>query len=110
MYEALVTLATANNRTLAGQCRAIFDQALANPGTVSDTTPKVPALEPQQDTITWIKDGSLPDSDTTVLLCTDVGDVGEAFHDGDDWRWASSDIIGTNRVKAWADMPEGPKP
>jgi hypothetical protein len=63
-----------------------------------------------QETITWITDGSLPDSDTTVLLCTDVGDVGEAFHDGYDWRWASSDSIGSNRVTAWADMPEGPKP
>lgn len=65
----------------------------------------------KQETITWITDGSsLPDSDITVLLCTDVGDVGEAFHDGDDWRWVNSDAIGTNRVKAWAGMPEGPTP
>ncbi len=29
-YERLVALAEANNRTLAGQCRHLFDQALAN--------------------------------------------------------------------------------
>ncbi len=34
-YEALVGLATANNRTLAGQCRHLFDRALRGDTAVS---------------------------------------------------------------------------
>lgn len=55
--------------------------------------------------ITWITDGSLPDSDTTVLVQDASGDVGEGFHDGECWRWASATRI--KKVKAWAEMPGG---
>lgn len=61
-----------------------------------------------KETITWITDGSLPDSDITVLAQADDG-VGEAFHDGECWRWSSSTRIPRNKVKAWADLPEGVK-
>lgn len=57
------------------------------------------------ETITWNTEG-LPDSDTTVLVQAASGDVGEGFHDGEEWRWASSSRI-RGKVKAWADMPGG---
>lgn len=72
------------------------------------------------ETITWITDGSLPDSDTTVLVqdhyfCSPafrssfirVEQIGEGFHDGEQWRWASSSLI-TGKVNAWAHLPSGP--
>lgn len=62
-----------------------------------------------KETITWITNGTLPDSETTVLAQSLDNSVGEAFHDGDCWRWASSARIPRNQVKAWADLPEGVK-
>lgn len=62
-----------------------------------------------KETITWITDGTLPDSETTVLVQSASGDIGEGFHDGECWRWASSTRIPRNQVKAWADLPEGVK-
>lgn len=59
------------------------------------------------ETITWITDGSLPDSDTTVLVQDRVEQIGEGFHDGEQWRWASSSLI-TRKVNAWAHLPSGP--
>jgi hypothetical protein len=60
-----------------------------------------------KETIQWITDGSLPDSDTSVLLQDAGGEVGEGFHDGECWRWASATRCG--KINAWSDMPEGPK-
>lgn len=60
------------------------------------------------ETLQWITDGSLPDSETTVLLCDQHKQVGEAFHDGDAWRWASSSLVRT-KVIGWAEMPAGPQ-
>lgn len=100
MYQGLVKLAQANNRTLAGQCRAIYDQALANP--------KEPALKPQQETITWIADGALPGSPDTVLISAGNLGVGEGFYDGEVWRWASAGRI-PGKVTAWSNLPEGVK-
>jgi hypothetical protein len=60
-----------------------------------------------KETITWIIDGSLPDSDTTVLVQERTEQVGEGFHDGTHWRWASSALIRA-KVTAWAHLPSGP--
>ena len=60
-----------------------------------------------KETITWNTDGSLPDSDTTVLVQSIHEQVGEGFHDGDNWRWASSALVRV-KVNAWADLPSGP--
>jgi hypothetical protein len=62
-----------------------------------------------KETITWIIDGTLPDSETTVLVQAADGTVGEGFHDGELWRWASSSRIPNQKIKAWADLPEGVK-
>ncbi len=63
-----------------------------------------------KETITWITDGSLPDSDITVLICDALdGEVDTGFHDGECWRWASASRVG-GPIKGWADLPEGPKP
>lgn len=59
------------------------------------------------ETLIWFTDGSLPDSDTTVLIATDDHEVHEGFHDGETWRWANAEAV-TMKVVAWADMPAGP--
>jgi len=59
------------------------------------------------ETIHWITDKSLPDSEITVLLCDHHDRVGEAFHDGHVWRWASSSLVRT-KVIGWAHLPIGP--
>lgn len=59
--------------------------------------------------ITWITDGTVPDSDITILLCTRDGEVDAAFHAGDCWRWVGTDQpIKDHEVKAWAHLPHGP--
>lgn len=55
----------------------------------------------------WELDGSLPDSDTSVLVAAADGEIGEGFHDGEAWRWASGGLVDGGRI-AWAAMPEGP--
>lgn len=60
-----------------------------------------------KETITWQREG-LPDSDQSVLICDEGGEVGEGFHDGERWRWASSTLVHGN-LKAWAAMPGGPQ-
>ena len=59
------------------------------------------------ETITWTTDGTLPDSDQTVLVQDRQEQVGEGFHDGEHWRWASSALI-RSKVNAWAHLPSGP--
>lgn len=62
-----------------------------------------------KETITWITNGTLPDSETTVLVQSASGDIGEGFHDGECWRWANASKVGSAKIKAWADLPEGVK-
>ena len=57
------------------------------------------------ETITWHTEG-LPDSDMTVLIHDGKNSVGEGFHDGEVWRWASSTRV-HGKIKAWADLPAG---
>lgn len=59
------------------------------------------------ETITWHTEG-LPDSDQSVLICDQGDEVGEGFHDGENWRWASSALV-HGKLKGWAEMPGGPK-
>lgn len=55
----------------------------------------------------WELDGCLPDADTSVLVAVADGEIGEGFHDGEAWRWASGGLVDGYRI-AWAEMPEGP--
>ena len=64
----------------------------------------------RKETITWITDGTLPDSDITVLLSVEDVDVDTAFHDGERWRWYFDGGRVVGPIKAWADLPEGLKP
>lgn len=62
-------------------------------------------LNGNKETITWQTEG-LPDSEESVLICDQGGEVGEGFHDGENWRWASSALV-HGKLKAWAAMPGG---
>lgn len=67
--------------------------------------------EASQETITWITDGSLPENADEVIVCTKGGRVNSAYCFDSVWYWTATDsFIGKADVKAWADMPEGPKP
>lgn len=64
-----------------------------------------------KETITWITDGSLPDSDITVLICGSLAtEVDTGFNDGSVWRWCFDGSRTKGPIKAWAHLPEGPKP
>ncbi len=64
-------------------------------------------LNGHKETITWHTEG-VPDADSTVLLQSSGGEVGEGFFDGECWRWASGTaLVGTQKMKAWAEMPGG---
>lgn len=64
---------------------------------------------PNKETINWVTDGSLPDSDRTCLVQNLYGEVGEGFRTGTTWRWANASAITGGKIKAWADLPEGVK-
>lgn len=62
------------------------------------------------ETITWITDGTLPDSDITVLICDALdGEVDTGFHDGETWRWCFDGGRVGGPIKGWAHMPKGPQ-
>ena len=65
-----------------------------------------------QETITWhlIEDG-LPHTYQAVLVFTPTlsEPVCPAFWDGEYWRDVDAMPLENKAVKAWADMPEGPK-
>lgn len=58
----------------------------------------------QTETITWHPVTSPPDSDTTVLLDPEDGEVWPGYLDGDQWRWADGMPASPTR---WAHMPTG---
>lgn len=61
------------------------------------------------ETIAWTVDGTLPDADFTVLVCTRDGDVDAAFYTGDRWYWVGTEQrIKDLEIKAWAHLPKGP--
>ena len=57
----------------------------------------------------WTRvEDKLPDADLTVLLALDDGEVWPGYLDGDEWRYVTSDPLGSRAV-AWMDLPEGPE-
>jgi len=66
---------------------------------------------PVKETITWVTDGSLPDSDESVLvewIYPEGHEVWPGFHDGD--RWMSADGFPVwMTIAAWARLPVGTK-
>ena len=64
-------------------------------------------------TLTWHPPAeSMPERDTTVLVyLEETEDVGEAYHDGDGWRWRDhDDEYGEGApievpVTLWTEMP-----
>jgi hypothetical protein len=61
-----------------------------------------------QETIYWHDaTKTRPDDETTVLICTASGVVGEAFREDNRWHWTSADSVG-EKVEHWADLPQGP--
>lgn len=58
--------------------------------------------------ISWKLDRSLPDAETSVLVCTWNSEIGEGFYDGENWRWAAGHIIPSIQFASWADLPSGP--
>lgn len=66
---------------------------------------------PVKETITWVTDGSLPDSDETVLvewIYPEAHEVWPGFHDGNEWISAEG-YPAFMQVAAWARMPVGTK-
>lgn len=58
--------------------------------------------------ITW-HDARLnpPDEDILVLIAEDDGEVSTGFLDGEEWRYASAELV-VGEVTHWADLPEAP--
>ena len=66
---------------------------------------------PVKETITWVTDGSLPDSDESVLvewIYPEGPEVWPGFHDGTEWMSAEGFPV-FMQVAAWAHMPVGTK-
>lgn len=71
---------------------------------------------PVKETITWVTDGSLPDSDETVLvewIYLDGSEVVLGFHDGTEWLNVEGFPMRLlslgGSVRAWARQPVGTK-
>lgn len=50
---------------------------------------------------------SLPDDETTVLVCMEDGEVWTGFRDAGVWRYVSAELVETT-VTHWAEFPEPP--
>jgi hypothetical protein len=60
--------------------------------------------------ISWTStNDELPDTDTTVLVHLEDGEVWTGFLDGNTWRFVSSDKI-DGEVLHWAHFPQPPTP
>ena len=70
---------------------------------------------PVKETITWVTDGSLPDSDESVLvewIYPEGHEVWPGFHDGTEWMSVEGFPMRLSlggSVGAWARMPVGTK-
>lgn len=50
----------------------------------------------------------LPDDDETVLVALSCGEVWTGYHDADDWRYVSADLM-TEAPLYWAHFPAPPE-
>lgn len=53
----------------------------------------------------WRIDGTLPDSETLVLLQLADSEVYPGYHDGNLWRYADAMPVSTHEVVGWRHMP-----
>jgi hypothetical protein len=57
----------------------------------------------------WIAvEDQLPDDELTVLIALSDGEVWTGYHDDDQWRYVSADLVEAGKVTHWMDFPEPP--